>query len=78
VTTPDAGALASHGESTPAALGHIAFYHPRLLSVSLEYTGFVDVRCGEDRRARSPLVPRLCAPEARRGPGAASALALWG
>jgi hypothetical protein len=77
VTTPDAGALDSHRESTPAALGHIAFYYPRLSSLSLEYTGFVDVRCGEDKPARSPLVLRLCAPEARRGPGAASVLGLW-
>jgi SAM-dependent methyltransferase len=55
LTTPNVRALYTHLESFYMHFGHVTFYHPKLLSFFLDYSGFSDPRVGENPRMAHPL-----------------------
>jgi len=55
LTTPDVRGLVSHLEMFYLHFGHVSFYHPRLLSFFLEYTGFVNSTIGENPSPPFPM-----------------------
>jgi SAM-dependent methyltransferase len=55
LTTPDVRGLFSHLEMFYIHFGHVTFYHPRLLGFFLEFTGFTDIKEGENPNEPHPL-----------------------
>jgi len=55
LTTPNVRTLYTHLESFYMHFGHVTFYHPKLLSFFLDYSGFSDPRVGENPRMARPL-----------------------
>ena len=70
VATPNARALYPHLESFYMHFGHVTFYHPVLLSFFLDYTGYTDIKHGENPNLRSPLWGNLADLFQDHGPGA--------
>ncbi|MFQ5578632.1 MAG: class I SAM-dependent methyltransferase [Anaerolineae bacterium] len=56
LATPNPRALVSHLELYHMHFGHVAFYHPRLLSFFMDYCGFERIDTGENPATASPLL----------------------
>jgi len=55
LATPNVRGLYPHLESFYMHFGHVTFYHPKLLSFFLDYSGFSNPRMGENPRMADPL-----------------------
>ena len=56
LATPNPRALVSHLELYPLHFGHVSMYHPDLLAFFMTYSGFGDIRVGENPDTKTPSV----------------------